>query len=239
MRATELLPAPMIGKFASLARVINENVIPLVGISGGIVDGIKGSLLRSRTTPAPVPLAPNVTQSRAPSVSSDVNTSSLSLDDPVIVQDLRKEITTFMFAENLDGVSADAQLFMRKPRSLAWCSPSIVWSDVDFAVSLLLTIIRDHSRMWTIDTFHAEEDSMVGEKGKHWFDACWTKSRTSSSIANLTESPTLRPDAGQLFEYNSNIVKGGDHNLLMDPAFGASEAWLKRVQELVLTVPEV
>jgi len=44
---------------------------------------------------------------------------SLELNDPYVVNDLRKYITQFLFAESMDGISADAQLFLKKPRSIA------------------------------------------------------------------------------------------------------------------------
>lgn len=245
MQATELLPAPMIGKFASLAKFVNENVIPLVGMSGSIVHGIKGSLLRPNALPAPVPLSPDTTRSRAPLVCSHGDDQSLALDDPKVVEELRKHITTFLFAEAMEGISADAQLFMRKPRTLTWCSPSIMWSDIDYAVSLLAKVIEeddrlhDHSRIWTIDTFHAEVDDMVGEKGKQWFDDCWTSNRISTSSVGTSSSQSTQLPSFRPFEYNSRTIKDTEHNFLMDPAFGASELWLQRVRELVPVLTEV
>lgn len=67
---------------------------------------------------------------------------------------------------------------------------------------------------------------MVGEKGKQWFDNCWQPEKTSH--------PQTAQEASELpYDYKINVVKDGDHDLLMDPAFGASEAWLKRVRAMV------
>ncbi|KAF1947716.1 hypothetical protein EJ02DRAFT_390863 [Clathrospora elynae] len=202
LRATELLPAPLIGKFAALAGFIVGNVIPAVGVSGALVHSAKTFIL-APNPPAAIPLDP---------VSSEGH-QDLDLDDPCVVNELRKLITTFLFAESTDGISADAQLFLK--RSVSWCSPSIVWGDLDYAVQLLATIVTEDDRLVgnrvIVDCFHAETDHLVGGKGQKWFDECWVPS--------------------QSYEYRSTIVKGTDHDFLMDAAFGASEIWLQRVRE--------
>ncbi|KAL6711222.1 hypothetical protein ACN47E_005753 [Coniothyrium glycines] len=239
MWATSMLPAPMIGKFASLVKFVNENVVPLSGMSDGVVQGIKDVLLHSTSGPAPVALTPHTTRSRETSLASRRDLYNLPLDDPDIVEDLRQHITTFLFAESIDGISADAQLFMRKPSSLSWCSPSLLWSDIDFAASLLSTMIESdsrldgHSRTWVIDAFHAESDDMVGEKGKQWFDDCWMSNRASESGVESSIAGPSEPSAHAPYFYRSSTVEDGDHNFLMDPAFGASEIWLQRVREAV------
>ncbi|KAH9871770.1 hypothetical protein J1614_006026, partial [Plenodomus biglobosus] len=235
LRATELLPAPMIGKFASVARFISENVVPLAGTGEMFLHNVKGTLRRSSETLAPVPLAATTSRSRTPSKSS--RRPLINLNDPNVVDELRRQITSFVFAESSEGISADAQLFLRKPRTVSWCSPSLLWSDIDYAVPLLSKIISEDdrligsSRLCMIDTFHAEEDSMVGERGKQWFDACWNvppEARSPVQHAATQEASTLSPKS---YTYRSMTVPGTEHNLLMDPSFGASELWLQRVRE--------
>lgn len=228
MQATELLPAPWIGKFAAIAKFITENVTPLVGTSELL---LKGTLRSSVAPPAPISLTPNATRSQAPSTLSPEDTNALELNDPAVVDALRKHVTKFVFAESMDGISADAQLFMRKPRTVQWCSPSLHWSDIDYAVPLLSKIIGEDDRLtgknriWTIDAFHAEEDTMLGEKGRQWFDDCWTHDRTSKYPLPVTQ------ELKKTYDYRSEIIKGTDHNFLMDSVFGASELWLQRVRE--------
>lgn len=239
LRATELLPAPMIGKFASVARFISENVVPLVGTGEGFLHNVKDTLRRSSHTPAPVPLAAMTTRTRTPSRSSQ--RPSLNLNDPHVVDELRRQITSFVFAESSEGISADARLFMKKPRSVAWCSPSLLWDDIDYAVLLLSKIISEDdrligsSRVCMIDTFHAQEDSMVGEKGKQWFDACWAATPGDRNTARIPVPVTITQGASAIssksYTYRSMTVPGTEHNLLMDPSFGASELWLQRVRE--------
>tara|TARA_R110002003_G_scaffold290_6_gene18570 strand:+ start:6127 stop:7035 length:909 start_codon:yes stop_codon:yes gene_type:complete len=234
MQATAMLPAPMIGQFASVAKFVNGNVIPVVGLSGSLVHGVMGSW---RSAPGPVPLTPTTTRSRAPSINSYDNYSGPDLDNPVVVEELRKYITKFLFAESMDGISADAQLFMKKPRSVPWCSPSLLWSDINYAVPLLSKVIEQdarldgHNRTWVIDAFHAESDNMVGDRGRQWFDNCWLPGRPSTSSGGRDSFDTVPPSSHESYEYRSKIVEGTDHNFLMDPAFGASELWLRRVRD--------
>lgn len=246
MQVTELLPAPMIGKFAFLAKLINDNVTPLVGLSGSFAQGLKDSYTHSTPSPAPVLLASNATGSRAPSMCSRDDPHTLLLDDPDVVKELRKYITKFLFAESMDGISADAQLFMRKPRSVPWCSSTILWSDIDKAVPLLSEIIeqdgqlKSDTRKWIIHTFHAEKDDMVGERGRQWFDDCWAPSETPASTSSSSNSPS-HPDQQihKTYEYKSKVVQDTEHNFIMDPAFGASEVWLKQVREAFPPLVEV
>jgi hypothetical protein len=233
MRATSLLPAPVIGKFASVVKFVNDNVIPLVGLSGNIVN----SQPRTNTSRTPITLIPTTIHSRFPSINSSGVYQGLDLDDPDVVAELRKHITTFLFAESIDGISADAQLFLRRPRSIPWCSPSIFWSDIDYVVPLLSKMIEEdgrldyHNRKWIIDAFHAESDDMVGAKGQQWFDDCWLLGRPSTSSTRSNQSDLLNKDPYDSVEYRSEVVNGTDHNYLMDAAFGASELWLQRVRD--------
>jgi hypothetical protein len=216
LQATQLLPASWIGKFGSLGKFVNQNVIPMVGLSGAFVKGISAPLLRSDPTTAPVALTVSGTTDSEGSVGISRNVfQDIALDDPNAVDDLRNLITKFVFAESVDGVSADTQLFLK--RSVPWSTPIVEWKDFDDAVQLLSRIIsEDHrlagsNRVWAIDCFHGEHDQLVGDKGRDWFNAIWTPS--------------------QSYEYRSVVIDGTEHDFLMDPAFGASEQWLQRVSE--------
>jgi hypothetical protein len=213
--ATGLLPASLIGKFGALGKFVNENVIPVVDLSGSLVTGFKASLLSADPPPPIAPATSTTTPARELSNGSLGNPQDIDLNDPKVVDQVRTLITKFVFAENVDGVSADTQLFLK--RSVSWRSASIDWSDFDYAVQLLPKIISEDNRLqgsnrtWAIDCFHAENDQMVGEKGKQWFNDIWVPH--------------------QSYEYRCCDVEGTEHNFLLDPAFGASEMWLRRVSE--------
>jgi hypothetical protein len=230
---SSLLPAPIIGKLASIAKIVNNNVMPLIALSGGL------SSPGLHSTPAPVliPLTPTTPRSRAASVGSHESYNGLDLDDANVVKELRDYIAMFLFAESIDGVSADAQLFLNKPRSVPWCSPSLEWSDIDHFVPLLSKVMKEdgrldgHTRTLTIDAFHAASDHMVGKRGQDWFNSCWKGSSSPSARSGLSEP--VQQYSHQGYDYRSEVVESTDHDNLVDSAFGASEVWLQRVRDAI------
>jgi hypothetical protein len=245
LRATDLLPAPFFGKFISVVKFVNDNVAPLAGLSGGFVNGIRDSMHRSNSSPpsgsapAPIPLTPTSLslRTRGTSLFSHDEAVDLSLDDDIVVEELRRHITAFLFAESTDGIKADVQLFLRKPRSVTWCSPSIFWSDFDYAVPLVSKMINEEDcvdgvcRMWAVDTFHAQTDAMIGEKGTIWFDSCWMSHQLAAEPCGKENLHAPYLPSRNSYRYRSSVVEGTEHNYLMDPAFGASETWLQRVRD--------
>ncbi|KAJ8110488.1 hypothetical protein OPT61_g6682 [Boeremia exigua] len=244
LRVTELLPAPVLGKFVSVVRFVNDNVMPLAGLSGSFKQGIRdsinrsSSLLASGSVPAPVPLTPTTLslRTRGTSLFSHDESADLSLDDDAVVEELRSHITTFLFAECMDGIAADAQLFLRKPRSISWCS-SVFWSDFDYAVPLFSKMIDEEDgvdgigRLWAVDAFHAQTDALVGEKGQIWFDGCWMSHQLTLESFGHDDHHSNHLPFRNSYKYRSQIVEGTEHNYLMDPAYGASEVWLQRVRD--------
>ncbi|KAF2727944.1 hypothetical protein EJ04DRAFT_538679 [Polyplosphaeria fusca] len=243
LRATELLPATIVGRFAALVRFLNSNVAPIAGLSTGLVHGIKESLHHTIPDPAPLPVTPPNTMSRTASIASSCQRALLDIEDPKVVEELRRLIVEYLFAEGIDGISDDAKLFLRKPTSLPWCSTKAVWSDFDDAVPLLSKMTKEGddsalgARKWRVDAFHAETDHMVGEKGREWFDNCW---KLSHSTANSPGADTEDQGMGwESLEYKSHVVPASGHDYVMDPAFGAAERWLESVREAFPSPAEV
>jgi len=192
----------------------------------------------SGPTPAPIPLTPTTLsmRTRGTSLFSHDEETELSLDDDFVVEELRRHITVFLLAESMDGIKSDVQLSLRKPRSITWCSSSIFWSDFDYAVPLVSKMINedcvdDICRMWTVDTFHAQTDAMIGEKGKIWFDSCWMSHQLTTEPCGKENLHAPYLPTRNTYRYRSNVVEGTEHNYLMDPAFGASETWLQQVRD--------
>lgn len=245
LRAADLLPAPVFGKFISVVKFVNDNVTTLAGLSSGFVQGIRDSMHRSSSSPpsefapARVPLTPTTPsmRTRVTSLFSRNEAAELSLDDDSMVEELRRHITAFLFAESMEGIKADVQLFLRKPRSITWCSSSVFWSDFDYAVPLVSKMINEEDcidgvcRLWIVDTFHAQTDVMIGEKGKIWFDSCWMSHQWTAEPCGKENLHAPYLPSRNSYRYRSNVVEGTEHNYLMDPAFGASETWLQRVRD--------
>ncbi|KAH6625300.1 Alpha/Beta hydrolase protein [Boeremia exigua] len=226
LQAAEMLPGSLIGKFSSLAQFVNDSILPLTGMSAGlssaVVNSVRSSLPQSIAPDVQIPLA---TQTDGTRQIDNNGLNEIDLNNQAVVNELRELIPTFLFAEGVAGAGQDTQLCLRKPRSIPWCTPLRHWDDHDDAVRQLRQIIsteeleNEERRAWQIETFHAETDSLVGKNGQTWFDGAWTGEE-------ITES--RHPDA---IRYSSRIVKGSDHDFILDPAFGASETWLKQVSE--------
>lgn len=201
MLATSFLPTPLIGKFASLARFVNNNVSPLVGLSGNLID-----TLTPTSNPATPPLpAPVQIPALAP----------LPQDQASFSACIRPLIMQYLFAEAIDGISADAQLFLKKGSGAAWSPPPPLFTDLDSFVPLLAArrAASPFISLLHIDAFHGEKDDMVGAKGARWFDQCWEQMPASGKV-----------------EYRSQTMQGTEHNYLLDARFGVSELWLGRVR---------
>jgi pimeloyl-ACP methyl ester carboxylesterase len=221
LQAAELLPANMIGKFSNVARWVNDSLLPVVGMSTGLSDSVASSLKRlvplSNAAAVP-PLEPEAEGQRR----TQDNTPGLDLNNSMVVEELRNLIPTYLFAENIDGVGQDAQLCLRKPRSVPWSTSDRHWEDFDDAVFQLRGIIVEEAqagqegRRWVVDAFHAETDAMVGGKGRVAFDRCWFNKEM-----DVQEHSGIR--------YRSQVVDGSDHDFILGPQFGASERWLERV----------
>jgi hypothetical protein len=230
------LPAPLIGKYASLAKAVNDNIMPLIALSGSFMKSMNTHSSQTAIIPPP---SPNTPSSRNSSIDSHHTPPSLAPEDPEVWEQLGRNILTLMYAEPLDEVSADAQLFLNKPRAVPWCSPSMIWSDVDHFVLLLSRVpeeddrLSDHNRTLDIDVFHAESDRMVGKRGQHWFDTCWLPGQSSTSSARSNSFGPMQQYSNCTYNYSSEIVEGSDHRDIMAQVFGASERWLQCVRDSV------
>lgn len=220
LQAAGLLPASVIGKFSGLASFVNSSVMPVLGMSSGLSSRVSSSF-KSSTSARSVTDGPPAVSSDTIGASSETNVCTLDLDDPGVVKELCDLLPTLIFAENIDGAGQDAQLCLRKPRSVPWSTATQPWADIDDAARRLRGIIADDpcsERIWTVDVFHAETDVMVGEKGQNWFDGCWQNDR-----AGANEDDRI--------VYRRQAVEGSDHDFVLDPVFGASEKWMERIAE--------
>ena len=218
LQAAGLMPASLIRKFSGLASFVNSSVMPVLEMSSGLSSAVTRNLKSSESARGALGVATAASGGDAWAL-RDADMCALDLDDPDVVKGLRTILSTFLFAESIDGAGQDAQLCLRKPRTVPWSHPAQPWEDLDDAVHQLKSVIANGPRSgqsWIIDAFHAESDGMVGAKGQAWFDRCWQGDHTGAD------------DEGAV-SYRSQNVKDSDHDFILDPVFGASEHWLKRV----------
>jgi hypothetical protein len=143
---------------------------------------------------------------------SDTPLAVSEWDDPGFIEELCKEIRTYIFAESLEGVSDDARLCLKRGPKVPWGTANVLWSDFDEVLTLVLVILledypdlHNHGGNWSIDVFYAENDEAVGERGRGWFDDCWD---VRTHLVGLSESDRQRVNN---FRYASSVIPSSTH----------------------------
>lgn len=148
---------------------------------------------------------------------------------------LDKLVMQYFFAENTQGCSDDALLYLRKKAPGATSGQSgatddwLDWTRVSAAVAEQERSRRRRRNLpeqqqpsetndsnaeekLKIDALHCEKDIMVGAKGAKHFDACF-----GGHSEDLC--------------YTSKVMKGVNHDSILDPSLGVSEVWLRDVAQ--------
>ncbi|MCJ1304401.1 hypothetical protein MMC08_007213 [Hypocenomyce scalaris] len=130
-------------------------------------------------------------------VSGDTNPDVGSFEET-----LRKKSIDYAYAENIQGMSQEALLFLKRGSPDSW-GP---WEDYDRYVPMLAEL-EGHlpcANKLKVDVFYSETDVMIGtSRGPQWFDACWRSERRGDRI-----------------EYSSCTIMGADHDSILDLKFG-------------------
>ncbi|KAM3469081.1 hypothetical protein MY5147_007346 [Beauveria neobassiana] len=90
------------------------------------------------------------------------------------------------------------------------------WGDYEAYVPRLVEALRALGRKLTVDAFHAETDSMVGDygdQGPTWFDACWAADRCGDGT----------------IVYSASCVDDADHDLVWSIKFGVPEKVFSKI----------
>ncbi|KAM3552701.1 hypothetical protein ARSEF4850_007257 [Beauveria asiatica] len=199
MLIAQSLPAAMIGRSESLARFMRTAVNPALGAGASAVSSLFGVVARSIGVAA-----------AAPQPDTQPET------DGEMEMRLRPTLLSRAYGENLQGLGADAVLMMHKVADAdadaggggvaGWSD----WGDYDAYVPRLVEALRASGRKLTVDAFHAETDSMVGDygdQGPAWFDACWAADRCGDGT----------------IVYSASCVDDADHDLVWSIKFGVPE----------------
>ncbi|KAF2500610.1 hypothetical protein BU16DRAFT_253369 [Lophium mytilinum] len=214
---TKYLPTAAVGKFGALARFVNNNLTPVVGYSGSLLNQLK------HQSPVAPPAA---AATSATSGLDDAAAAGPTADAALFTKALSSTALTYIFAEASNGFSEDAKLFLHKGAHTAWSCPDATtgapaWTDTDGFVPLLCAqvFLNSITGALAVDVFHAASDNMVGEKGQKWFDECWDAERWPQGVR---ERMSYRSQVGPV---------GTDHNFLIGEEWGLSEEWAGRVRE--------
>ncbi|KAM3444734.1 hypothetical protein NHJ13734_001084 [Beauveria thailandica] len=201
MLIAQSLPAAVIGRSETLARFMRTAVNPALGAGASAVSSLFGVVARSIGVAAAPP---------QPDTQPET--------DGEMEMRLRPTLLSRAYGENLQGLGADAVLMMHKVADAdadadaggggvaGWSD----WGDYDAYVPRLVEALRASGRKLTVDAFHAETDSMVGDygdQGPAWFDACWAADRCGDGT----------------IVYSASCVDDADHDLVWSIKFGVPE----------------
>ncbi|KAK1750957.1 hypothetical protein QBC47DRAFT_279237, partial [Echria macrotheca] len=161
-------PTGLINQTDKMVRLINNYIGPAIGGTVGFSTGLVGKLMPSSMAKHKI-------------TSADVKFEN----------DVQSAVIERIYNEDVQGVSADAVLFMQKD------GPWSDWGDYDTLIPRLGEKLRAMGRTLRADVFYAEKDRLIGDGGSKapiWFDKLWN-------------------DAGDgWLEYQSRVAAGTDHD---------------------------
>ncbi|KAJ6786229.1 hypothetical protein PWT90_04901 [Aphanocladium album] len=195
MRVVQSLPAAMIGRSDTLMRFMKSTVNPAIGAGASAVSSLLGVVTRSAGA--------------APQPDSGAD-GGAPLTDGQMEMRMRPTLLNKAYTENLEGMGTDAVLMMQKVPDAAHGGWSDWGGDYEAYVPRLVEALRASGKTLTVDVFHAEKDSMVGDygqRGQAWFDACWAADRCANGVIT----------------YGASCVEGADHDLVWAIKYGVPE----------------
>lgn len=173
LTAVSLLPELAIGTWHHWAKLVNQNIAPVLRASG-------------------VPIA-NASRLSFNAVSKTKVREDASIRDDMAVAWRKASeavITNYIFAESVEGASHEALLCLRKG-STTWGS----WRDHD---EVILRIAQNeaarpqapsaepHGKL-NFQIYFAENDEMIGKGGQRWLESCFRQDGVSESVDLASE----------------------------------------------------
>lgn len=129
-------------------------------------------------------------------------------------EELWSKLIEKIYSQSMEGLSADALLLLQKVDGMAGWSD---WGDYDVLIPRFAETLRSAGKRLTVDIFYAESDYMIGDgrcKGSLWFDQLWEAQ-------------------ADVIDHHSEVVKGADHDRVLNLRWGAMQKVLDRVSPLV------
>ncbi|XWX01734.1 hypothetical protein V2A60_009763 [Cordyceps javanica] len=217
MRLAQSMPAAVISWSETWARFMKSTVNPALGAGASAVSSLLGVVARS--------VGAAGQEEGQQQQQQDEAVSEPTTADGEREMRLRPMLLSKAYSENLQGMGVDAVLMMGKaPRAASGGGGGGVaggagwsdWGDYEAYVPRLVEALRASGRRLTVDAFHAETDSMVGdygEQGPTWFDGCWAAERCGEGVIT----------------YKTSGVEDADHDLVWSIKFGVPETVFTRI----------
>ncbi|OBT69005.1 hypothetical protein VE03_01363 [Pseudogymnoascus sp. 23342-1-I1] len=206
--ASDWMPRPLVEKYwNSLSGFIATKVMPSFAASGGVMEGL-AALGGSLSNP--------VGAGRGEVGESEDEKSAVEAFG--MTRARRNEVSKLglklMFAEETGGANDEALL----------CSQKGDLAEVSWGVcNDYRTFVPALAEMWEerlggtaklkVQAFFAEDDAMIGEGGRRFFEDCWGGSRCGNGI-----------------EFSAKVVGGTTHDSIGDPENGVLEEVLREAR---------
>ncbi|OAL38959.1 hypothetical protein AYO20_01710 [Fonsecaea nubica] len=207
MQVAAMLPLQAVGKFSSCARAVNRTF----AFSSGFRRGPW-----SKAATVVVPKTGEV----------DEQKDSKPAMEKAVLTEMEGLAVTYMFAEDIEGSSDDAILFLRKhvyPVTATGDPGTVQGKDWLDSRTIADAVIEQEKRLHDstagsvnlqIDALHSEKDIMIRPSGSKHFDDCWASVASPSTVG-----------------FSSKIIKGATHDSILDPIQGGIETWLQCVAQ--------
>ncbi|THV50740.1 hypothetical protein BGAL_0138g00200 [Botrytis galanthina] len=182
------LPNTMINHWGAVMNFVLNSATPMIASSGSVFSTLK-SAFSAAATGAATHVAAEQKVREAYGVSKEIKKEMDSL------------IFKWAFLEDTTGLNDEARLCLKKTDDCNWNACEDYEEMVKNLVELWTQRVeRNQSARLDVKIYFAEEDIMIGEKGKEYFRNCWTSENWTANIA---------VDCEQL--------KGTDHDSVLDP----------------------
>jgi pimeloyl-ACP methyl ester carboxylesterase len=192
LSAVGLLPVLAIGTWHHWAKMINNNIAPVLTASGVSVTKATRKVANGISN----------TQVTEDSTVSDGTEAAWRKASEAV-------ITNYVFAENVEGASHEALLCLRKGSTI-WGE----WRDIDEAILKIAGNERARKRLPQIETqenlkiqiFFAENDEMIGKGGQEWLESCFTRPEVAESI-NLESEVVFGTDHNDVLAMQNGAME--------------------------------
>ena len=186
-----MIPTSFFPAFPSLIKSFNANIEPTIAFSSGLFSSITSTN--------------KSTKSKDQDLFEGIDAETQAMKPA-----LEKILGDYVFKENLQGVSDEALLCLKKGFS-GVSHPWGLFEDFDEGVRMVvqqecrLTVERgsESRQRLKVNVYLAESDMMTGKQGGKWFDDCW------------------RPEVlEERVDYESGTVPGTNHETIGNMEFG-------------------
>lgn len=213
LKASSLLPAPIINQFNSVLSFAMNTVAPSISFSSGLLASATSALSSSSHT-----RDPSDQTDRPKHAQDDLCREYLGLSASDTAARM-KEMMSRLFKEDTTGANGEVLLCLKKPAAGPWRA----CEDYEKFPSELEARLIERRRqnemressgdpapqqgkpLLRINVYWAESDMLVGKKGEQYFDECFKQ--YSGDQGNLS--------------YHSETIQDTDHDTVCHPQYGA------------------